>query len=98
MYQKSIVNMNTVNWVTNVRDLLNTSGFGEVWLNQHVGNPDLFFKIFTIRLQDMYKQNWSTQLSNSSSARSYFIFKDMFLYSDYLDTIKFERWRLHLHD
>ena len=44
MYQKSIVNMNTVNWVTNVRDLLNTSGFGEVWLNQHVGNPDLFFE------------------------------------------------------
>ena len=94
MYQKSIVNMNTVNWVTNVRDLLNTSGFGEVWLNQHVGNPDLFLKIFTIRLQDMYKQNWSTKLSNSSSARSYFIFKDMFLYSDYLDTIKFERWRI----
>ena len=36
------VNMNTVNWVINVRDLLNTAGFGELWLNQHVGNPDLF--------------------------------------------------------
>ena len=71
MYQKSIVNMNTVNWVTNVRDLLNTAGFEEVWLNEHVGNLDLFFKIFTIRLQDMYKQNWSTKLTNSSSARSY---------------------------
>ena len=53
MYQKSIVNMNTVNWVTNVRDLLNTAGFREVWLKQHVGNPDLFLKIFTIRLQDI---------------------------------------------
>ena len=53
MYQKSIVNMNTVNWVINVRDLSNTAGFEKVWLNQHVGNPDLFLKIFTIRLQDM---------------------------------------------
>ena len=77
MYQKSIVNMNTVNWVTNVRDLLNTARFGEVWLNQHVGNPDLFLKIFTIRLQDMYEQNWSTKMSTSSSARSCYIFKDM---------------------
>ena len=79
MYQKSIVNMNTVNWLTNVRNLLNTAGFGEVWLNQHVGNPDLF----TIILQDMYKQN-------SSFARSYVMYvilKGMFLYSDYLDII-----------
>ena len=71
--------MNTVNWVTNVRDILNTAGFGEVWLlNQHVGNPDLFLKIFTIRLQDMYKQNCSTKLTNSSSARSCVTFKDVF--------------------
>ena len=74
MYQKSSVNMNTVNWATNVRDLLNTARFGEVWLNQDVGNPDLFLKI----LQDMYKQKWSTNLSNSSSAMSFVIFKDMF--------------------
>ena len=94
MYQKSIKNMKTVNRVTNVRDLLNTAEFGEVWLNQHVGNPDLFLKIFTIRLQDMYKQNWSTKLTNSSSARSYVIFKDMFLYSNHLNIIKFERWRI----
>ena len=42
----------------------------------------------------MYKQNWSTKLTNSSSARSYVIFKDMFLYSYYLNIIKFERWRI----
>ena len=42
----------------------------------------------------MYKQQWSTKLYNSSSARSYVIFKDMFLYSYYLNIIKFERWRI----
>ena len=32
-----------VNWVSKVKDLLCTYGFGEVWLNQGVGDVNVFF-------------------------------------------------------
>ena len=38
----------------------------------------------------MYEQNSSENLTNSPSARSYVIFKEMFLYSEYLAIINFE--------
>ena len=40
------------NWVSNVRLLLQSNGFGYVWTNQSVTNPHSFISVFTQRLKD----------------------------------------------
>ena len=40
------------NWLLNVKHLLFSLGFGEVWYSQNVTNKRLFLDIFKQRLQD----------------------------------------------
>ena len=44
------------NWVSNVRLLLQSNGFGYVWKNQSVTNPHSFISVFTQRLKDKFIQ------------------------------------------
>ena len=53
-------------WVRCVKCMLESNGFIDVWLCQVVGDRDLFVKIFTERLSDVFFQNWSERLSMSS--------------------------------
>ena len=49
-------------WCTQIKDLLNKSGFGYVWLEQYVENDKEFLKIFGQRVTDMYQQEWKTDV------------------------------------
>ena len=53
------------NWVSDVRCCLFENGFGDVWLNQGVGNVSLFIKIFRQRLTDCNWQRWHEHIYNS---------------------------------
>ena len=55
-----------VNWVSRLKNLLETSGFGHVWLYQSVENDKLFFRIFNQRIQDNYGQRLHFELQNMS--------------------------------
>ena len=46
------------NWVTKVRQLLNSNGFGYIWINQHVHNPRLSMLALVQSLRDQYFQAW----------------------------------------
>ena len=50
------------NWVTRVRTLLCTHGFGYVWEMQTVGNMSYFITTFKTRLMDSYRQEWHDSL------------------------------------
>lgn len=56
----------TVNWASKVKDLLSTLGFYEVWLNQSVGNRNIFLVECKSRLRDNFIQNWNSRISESS--------------------------------
>ena len=45
---------NTVNWASQVKQLLSITGFYNVWLNQGVGEDEMFLKIFKQRLKDNF--------------------------------------------
>lgn len=62
---------NKVNWASLVRDLLMSLGFYEVWLNQGVGNYDVFIAIFKQRLTDTFIQGWQERLRISTRAVFY---------------------------
>ena len=44
------------NWVTKVRQLLNSNGFGYIWINQHVHYPRLSMLALVRILQDQYSK------------------------------------------
>lgn len=43
---------NKKNWALDVRDILNSTGFSQVWLNQGVGDESVFLRIFKCRIKD----------------------------------------------
>ena len=72
------------NWVTDVRTMLNMYGFGDVWLQQGVGNVDLFLFNFKQRLVDTANQEWFSDLSENSKLQLYSKFKKNLDYEFYL--------------
>ena len=45
---------NKINWAWLVKEMLAKMGFYDVWLNQGVGNIQLFFSLFRQRLNDIF--------------------------------------------
>lgn len=77
------------NWVSKIRDLLCSNGFGIVWLFKEVGNEKSFCKILKERLRDCFMQGWNSQVTMSENYTFYAGFKDLlqseqFLISNYL--------------
>ena len=58
----------------NVKNLLESLGFNDVWLFQGVGNVNSFIKIFTQRLNDNFIKKWHENIDNSTRAKSYKLF------------------------
>ena len=65
---------NSTSWAKSVRHLLQSIGFNNVWMNQGVGNVNLFIRMLKERLNDNFIQNWNSELSESSRARTYVLF------------------------
>lgn len=53
-------------WASSVKMLLCKYGFREVWDEQGVGNPAVFFTEFTERVKHVYFENWEYDVSQSS--------------------------------
>ena len=58
-----------------VRQVLYKFGFGFVWENQGVQNPETFIKAIKQRLIDCHSQNWHEHISNSTRFTIYRMFK-----------------------
>ena len=58
----------TINWAVLVRKLLCELGFYDVWLQQGVGDVNIFLSIFKQRISDHFRQLWHDELHNSSRA------------------------------
>ena len=48
---------NTVNWASEVKDLLSSLGFYEIWLTQGVGNKNMFLSELKLRLNGPRQAN-----------------------------------------
>ena len=73
--QRQWVENDTNCWALNVRDLLFQMGFGEVWLNQGVGNTGVFLKVFKTRLQDIEYQMLNSDIREMDRLRTYKLLK-----------------------
>ena len=55
-------NKNIPCWATDIKNILFSTGFGDVWLNQGVQNDSLFLTNFLQRIVDINNQIWKTEI------------------------------------
>ena len=89
-------NHTIVNWVSKVRNLLCSYGFGEAWYNQGVGDKNIFLVLFKQRAIDLYLHDCFLNLENSNKALLYSNIKVYFKPSLYLTVISNIQHRLAL--
>ena len=71
-------------WVTNLKKLLFSNGFGLVWISQGVGDEELFMKSVVSRLIDIAKQTWNSEIDNSPKLSTYREFNSLLNLEKYL--------------
>ena len=87
---------NWLNWASKLRDLLSNLGFHGAWLNQRVGNKNIFLAKVRQRLTDNFNQNLNSRLTESNRANSYSIFLSNFNLQLFLKTVKVTGFRVAL--
>ena len=95
MLQDVEAHPNKVNWAVLVMNLLSELGFYEVWVQQGVGNYNVFISLFKQRLTDNYVQNTQTQLQTHSRARFFNLFGS-FQFHDYSNLIRVPKYKYSL--
>ena len=86
---RELVNINTENpehenWVSGVKSLLESTGFGYIWQQQYVINETIFLNSFKQRLKDIYMQNWWADIQTTTDNRLFKHIKTSFLFEPYL--------------
>ena len=72
------------NWASKTKELLERSGFYDVWLYPESVNINVFLKILECRLRDNYINQWNQGLNQSESLTLYKELKQSFEMSPYL--------------
>ena len=83
------------NWALLVKKLLSNLGFYQVWLQQNVGDIDIFLAHAKQRLRDNFIQKWNEELNQSSRAIFYNSILN-FEFNPYLDLITVRKFRVAL--
>jgi len=76
-----------INWVSNVKKLLDDYGFSDVFSNFTSYNVKSFLLLFKQRVIDCFKQSWYGGVLQSSVLYEYKSFKETFEYEMYLDLL-----------
>ena len=68
---KGLDDVNREKWATKIRVFLFSYGFGTVWMQQGVGDTDLFISILTQRIKDCALQTWNSDVHNNKKLDLY---------------------------
>ena len=80
----NIENPGIVKWVSGVKSLLESTGFGYIWQQQAVTDEKFFINTFKQRLIDIYLQFWISEVNLTSDNRLYKHVKNQFVFETYL--------------
>ena len=81
---RSLSDAGKITWATHVRTLLYKYGFGYVWEANTVGNINAFVEFFKQRLKDCCRQDWHSDISESSKSMLYCKYKLILKLESYL--------------
>ena len=81
-------NNDATNWISKVRDIIQSTGFNDVWLFPESVNIHAFVPVLRNRLRDIYVNNWRVNLEASTALDIYREIKITFEQSSYIKTIE----------
>ena len=70
-FKESCDNPHSKSWTSNVRKLLQESGFNDVWLYPESVNVNSFIIMFRNRLKDLFISKWRIDVNDSPSLYLY---------------------------
>ena len=80
-------------WITFIKNILDASGFSNIWheapfifsqTQEPVKYANWFKNALHLRLLDIFKQDWNSQMQNNRHCSNYRIFKDVLQFEPYL--------------
>jgi hypothetical protein len=71
-------------WISNVKNLLCSSGFSGIWYSHSFCSKTWLIKSFNQRIKDNYIQKWKSDIENTSNTNIYKLIKTEFKQSTYL--------------
>ena len=74
-------------WASKIKVILFSLGFGEVWMQQQIGNYEHFVVIFHQRVVDCAHQDWASSLQSKKSLKYFSSFKFSVGKEMYLESI-----------
>ena len=77
-------------WITKVKSIIDSTGFSHVWHNIKDINVRKFKKDIQLRLQDMARQDWSSEVHRNSLCSNYRLIKDNLELKQPLLTLNFQ--------
>ena len=88
------INYNGANWASQIKEILQTHGFSNTWINQDANSVP--FSVIKQRILDVYHQSWYADINNSPRVSTYWRFKHSFTLEKYLDFISEKKYRIAL--
>jgi len=85
---------NRNNWAYQLKHILDTCGLSYIWHNQ--STMPVNYTIVKNRILDMYKQSWYSGINNPGRLETYSLFKNEFIFENYLDFITIRKYRIAL--
>ncbi|XP_060583529.1 uncharacterized protein LOC132739756 [Ruditapes philippinarum] len=82
------------NWACQIKQILNDIGMSNIWINQE--HITINFQQVKNRILDIYKQEWYSNIRNSSRLSSYSIYKRSLETEDYLNKVNINKFRISL--
>ena len=92
----NLLELGKENWAYSIQNILNTHGFGIVWMCQGVGDTKNFLSEFKDRLISSYKQGWHAKLVGSEKYEWFLSFKSIFETEKYITVVNNKWHRLSL--
>ena len=83
----------THGWANGIKHLLESNGFGYVWLSEGTPNSKAFIRTLKQRLIDCYKQNWHSKITTSERCATYASFKEDHTKEHYIEQIQIAKYR-----
>ena len=71
-------------WIENVKYILCSNGFSGIWYSQSFINSTWLQKALKQKLNDIFMQNWNSQVQSTSESNIYKIYKTKFEQSKYI--------------
>lgn len=91
-------------WISKVKYVLDSSGFGTVWRDQNTIKVEWFKKALNLRLLDMNRQTWASEVTTNVLCTNYTKFKEDLQFEKYIlqleipDRISLTKFRCGNHN